>query len=283
MTPAFARYGPAQPESPVILSVPHAGRDYPPELAAAARVPMAALRVLEDRHVDALALAAHRAGGARETMLVATRARAWIDLNRGEADRDPKLEDGLRAGGPPLSAKVRSGLGLVPRRAGSAGELWRGKLPPGAVEARIASDHRPYHAAVAEALAAAQARFGVAVLIDVHSMPPLGTGEGIARVVIGDRFARASAPPFPAAIERVLLAHRIRFAVNIPYSGGHVLERHGAPTRGVHAIQIEFDRRLYLDAALDAPGAGMAATARLLRAMIDAVADEALAMPLAAE
>ncbi|RYD59271.1 MAG: N-formylglutamate amidohydrolase [Sphingomonadales bacterium] len=275
----FQLYGPQEPDSPVVLSVPHAGRDYPLPLRAALRVPLSAIRGLEDRHVDAVALGAREI----ETLFVADRPRAWIDLNRSEQERDPRLDDGARAGGPPPSAKLRSGLGLVPRRVGHAGDIWSRRLSGDEVDTRIREDHRPYHAAIAAALALARARFGVAVLLDVHSMPPLGDPAAAPRLVLGDRFGRSAAARFTGRIEGVARAHGVACAANAPYSGGHILERHGDPQRGVHAVQLEFDRSLYLDAALDQPGPGLAGAVKLLRSIIDALADEALPAALAAE
>ena len=275
--PPFDRHGPECPASPVVLSVPHAGRDYPLALRAALKAPATSLLPLEDRHADTLALAARGI----ETLFVATRPRAWIDLNRAEHERDPRIDEG--ADPVPEAAqslKLRSGLGLIPRRAGGA-ELWRRRFDAEEVRARIEQDHRPYHAALADALAAARARFGVAVLIDVHSMPSLGPGA--ARLVLGDRFGRSSAARFVARIEGVAHALRVRTAVNTPYAGGHVLERHADPARNIHAIQLEFDRSLYLDRRRDQPGPGLEATANLLRAIIDAVADEALPLADAAQ
>ena len=263
----------------MVLSVPHAGRDYPLALRSALRVPLTALRGLEDRHADALALAARGI----ETLFVAQRARAWIDLNRAEHERDPRLDDGAFGFGRPQSAKLRSGLGLVPRRVGNSGEIWSRRLSGEEVADRIRADHRPYHAAVGAALAAARVRFGVAVLLDVHSMPALGDPAHAPRLVLGDRFGKSAAARFIGRIEGVARAHGVRTAANAPYSGGHILERHGEPRRGIHAVQLEFDRTLYLDAALDAPGAGLAPTIALLRDIIDALADEALPAAIAAE
>ncbi len=281
-TPPFDRHGPSEPTSPVVLSVPHAGRDYPLALRAALRVPAGRLVALEDRHVDRVALAA-RIG---ETLFVQQRARAWIDLNRAEHERDPRVDDGAHPTSAPLqSAKLRSGLGLVPRRAAQSGDLWRRRFAADEIAARIRCDHRPYHAAVAQALAAARARFGIAVLLDLHSMPPLGQGADTTRLVFGDRFGKSAGARFVARLEGEAEAAGLRHALNSPYSGGHVLERHGAPDAGIHAVQIELCRSLYLDEALDQPGLGLARTAALLRRMIDALADEALAQPgaLAAE
>lgn len=275
----FHRHGPAEPVSPVVLSVPHAGRDYPLTLRAALRVPLTALRPLEDRYADAIALGAHEC----ETLFVATRARAWIDLNRGENERDPKLDDGASMTTQPQSAKLRSGLGLVPRRAGHSGDIWKRRLSGEEVTERIVADHRPYHDAIGAALAAARAKFGVAVLLDIHSMPPLGVPARAPRVVLGDRFGRSASARLVGRLEGVARAHGVNCAANAPYSGGHILERHADPRRGIHAIQIEFDRSLYLDPQLDQPGPGLAMAIRMLRTMIDSVADEALPRAMAAE
>ncbi len=277
MQRSFDLIGPMPPASPVVLSVPHAGREYPLALRAALRVPATALAALEDRHVDAVALAAREG----ETAVVQRLPRAWIDLNRAEHDRDPRLDEGAPGGHP--SAKVRSGLGLVPRRTTQAGELWCRRLTGEEVDVRIAEAHRPYHLALGDALAAARARFGVAVLLDVHSMPPIASG--LARIVVGDRFGRAAGSRFVTRVEAAAAAAGLPCALNAPYAGGHVLERHGRPGCGVHAVQLELDRTLYLDARLDQPGRGFDQTVRLVRAVIDALADEAMATPgaLAAE
>lgn len=273
----FERHGPEIPVSPVVLSVPHAGRDYPLPLRAALRIPIAGLLPLEDRHADTLALAARGA----ETLFIANRARAWIDLNRAEHERDPRVDEGAQplAEGA-MSLKLRSGLGLVPRRASGA-DLWRRRFADEEVCQRIERDHRPYHAALAAALTAAHARFGVAVLLDIHSMPPLATGG--ARMVIGDRFGRSAAARFIARIEGAVHAAGVRTAINTPYAGGHVLDRHADPASNIHAIQLEIDRTLYLDRRRDQPGPGFDSTADTLRRIIDSISDEALPLAAAAQ
>ena len=271
----FEQFGAMQPATPVILSVPHAGRDYPAALLAALQVPAEALTALEDRRVDAVALAAR----GRETMLVQRRARAWIDLNRSERERDPRVDEGAALVRGQASVKVRSGLGLIPRRAAGHQQLWRRRFTAAEVEARIAEDHRTYHDRLEVLLAAAQARYGVAVLLDLHSMPPLGVGE--AQAVLGDRFGRTAASRFTARAAAVLT--NVRSAINAPYAGGHIVERHGRPSRNIHAIQLELDRAFYLDPALDGPGPGLALAAALVRGVIDALADEAGGLSIAAE
>ena len=266
----YARLGEMPPTSPVVVSVPHAGRVYPPALLAAARVPPNVLVALEDRLIDRVALAAQ----GHETLFVQHLARAWIDLNRAEHERDPLVDEGVDAANAPSpSSKLRSGLGLVPRRIGGAGDLWRRRFTGAEIERRIANDHRPYHLKLAEALAAARARFGVAVLLDLHSMPSLGAGR--ARIVLSDRFGKSAGSRFVARVESELAALGERPALNAPYAGAHILERHGRPRLGVHAIQLEIDRTLYLDASGEAAGAGFARTVMLVRGVLTALADEA--------
>ncbi|RZF64224.1 N-formylglutamate amidohydrolase [Sphingomonas populi] len=272
--PSFDLYGTGAPASPIVLSVPHAGRDYPLAMRAALRVPPEALVGLEDRHADALALAAR----GNETMIVQRRARAWIDLNRSEQERDPAIDTGVSAKSMPVAtAKLRGGLGLIPRRTASTGEIWRRKLDGEEVTARIVGDYRPYHAALGGLLEAARARFGVAVLLDVHSMPSLGAGQ--ARLVIGDRFGRAAPSRMVARIEAEAHAANVPVALNVPYAGGHIIDTHASPAHHIFAVQLEFDRALYLDTALDRPGGGLIATAALLRRIIAVVAEEALPRP----
>lgn len=272
--PSFVRIGPAIPARPVLLSVPHAGRDYPPAMLANATVARDRLEALEDRLADALIRDAV-AGGA--TAFVAQAARAWLDLNRDERE----LDAGMVAPPPPAhrliqSAKVRGGLGLVPRRIAGIGELWRTALPAAEIEARVAGHHMPYHAAIAAALAVARVRFGGAVLLDCHSMPPL-VGETPApapRIVIGDRYGHSASGRLVERIVALAEGAGLPVARNAPYAGGHTLDRHGRPQRGIHAIQIEIDRTLYLAADRRSLGDGAAAMQALLAAMAEALTDE---------
>lgn len=280
LSPAFEAIAPGA-DGPIILSVPHAGRDYAPALTDRLRPPVARIRGLEDRLIDEVA----RGVGGVPT-LIARRPRAWIDLNREETEVDPGMVDN----GPPaarlnLSVKVRSGLGLVPRRLSGVGELWRTRLTGAELADRIAADHRPYHATLADWLARARARHGIAILIDLHSMPPLGDAAGT-RLVIGTRFGRSIDPSLVAPVAAAAADAGVAWSENSPYAGGHVVARHGDPARGIHALQLEFDRSLYLDPALDACApAGLERCRALLRDIVTRLTDAALgrALPLAAE
>jgi N-formylglutamate amidohydrolase len=283
-TDSFARFGPAEPASPVILAVPHAGRIYPEELIAASALPRERLEALEDRFADLLIGDAVAAG---TTAFVARRARAWIDLNRDQREIDPAM---VAPSGAPVqmtgSARVRGGLGLIPRRIAGQ-DIYRRRLTIAEIETRIREDHHVWHGALGEALARARARFGVALLIDCHSMPPIARSgdEPPPRIVIGDRYGRSASSRLVDRAESITAGMGLRHARNSPYAGGYALDRHGRPARDIHAIQIEIDRSLYLAPDLRSPGAGVAHMRAFLATLIAALVDEALPIPpaLAAE
>lgn len=275
---------------PILIAVPHAGRAYPASLAALMRNQPAASLRLEDRFADLVAEAVARETGA--ALLVAHAPRAMIDLNRAPDDVDWDMV----AGGAPeprarLSAgrRARSGLGLVPRRLPGLGELWKRRLTADELAARIEQVHRPYHAALSSGLEKLRDRWGAALLIDLHSMPPLGPKRGAEAApdfVIGDRFGASCDPALSsAAFDHFAQAGR-RVAHNRPYAGGYVLDRHAAPARGLQALQIEICRSAYLDVRLQEPGAGLAAVARVMAGLVRRLAEELAtgrALPQAAE
>ena len=273
-TAAFTLYNVAMPIIPVLLSVPHAGRDYPPELLANLRVSPAELLRLEDRYADRLIQPAIVAGC---PAIVAHRARAWIDLNRAETDIDTGMVSG---GGAELNAlpssKARGGLGLFPRRLQACGELWRHPVERVDVAHRIEQVHQPYHDAVADILSAMRARFGMAILLDVHSMPPIQSGEASPRIVVGDRFGRSAASIYAELIMSCAQAADMTTALNAPYSGDFTLQRHGNPSRGIHALQLEVDRSLYLDADLREPTIALKSVAQFVHSVVSVLADQAL-------
>lgn len=264
--------GPAR--VPVLLSVPHAGRAYPPALLAASRLPRSALAMLEDPLVDRLV---EPAVGAGASAIVAHAPRAEIDLNRSLADLDPMMVAPPGRGGV-LSRRACAGLGLIPTRLAGHGEIWRTSLAARQVDQRIETIHRPYHDAIAARLAAMRARFGVAVLIDCHSMPPR---PGVAAcVVFGDRHGTSASDAFVSAAEAACAASGTQSVRNEPYAGGEVVRRHGAPADGIHAIQVEIDRTLYLAEDLYSAGPGFARIAALIAAIVEAVAAAAMPHPL---
>jgi N-formylglutamate amidohydrolase len=275
-TSAFTFVAPRQLRLPVLLAVPHAGRAYPPQVTARMRDPLGAQLRLEDRLVDRLGRMIAQATGAG--LLVAHAPRALLDLNRAEDDIDWDMVEGGRPEGVPSLAagqgtnrRARSGLGLVPRRLPGSGEIWRGRLDREELAARIEGIHRAYHAALADELARIRAEWGAALLIDLHSMPPLRAADGEDRapiIVLGDRFGAACHQGLMGRALTHLETRGHAAAQNRPYSGGYVLDRHGAPQGGVHAMQVEACRAQYLDRRLAEPGAGLAATAAMLVALV---------------
>ncbi|MEM8695219.1 MAG: N-formylglutamate amidohydrolase [Pseudomonadota bacterium] len=281
----LSQLGPEIPQSPVILSVPHAGRVYPDSLMQTARLDEIHLRTLEDRHVDTLVKPLAERG---YSVIIANAARAWIDLNRSEREVDPAMIAPRPARAAlEVTAKVRGGLGLVPRRLARYGNIYRHPIGHRDLAERIRLAHRPYHALVSDMLAIAHRRFGVALLLDCHSMPPLRprNGEATAQIVLGDRNGRSAAPAFAARAAEICRELGFRTALNTPYPGGHILARHGKPERDIHGLQLEICRSLYLDQAHDRPGPGSERLTNAISAIADAMAEEVTSPPqsLAAE
>jgi len=294
--PAWYLRCPQPSALPVLLAVPHAGRAYPDALLERMRNPGYAALRLEDRYVDLLAEEVARITGA--ALLVAQAPRAMIDLNRDVHDVDwGMFGDGLAAEAPghdlgsyapelsgqpmpPSVRRAKSGLGLIPRRLPGMGELWKRRHAPDELAARIAGIHAPYHQQLAGQLAALRARWGAALLVDLHSMPPLGVAGGPPgpEFVLGDRFGASCDGGLVASAFAHYACQRRTVAHNRPYAGGYVLERHAAPHQGLHALQIEIDRSCYLDTRLTEPGAGFAGMVRVLAELVTRLAAEVAAL-----
>ena len=276
--PAFTLWQREPSSIPVVIAVPHAGRSYPPELLARMRHPGFSAARLEDRLVDLVGAEVARRSGA--ALLLAHAPRAMIDLNRASDDIDWEMVNGggatnLASSATPITARrARSGLGLVPRRLPGVGELWKGPLERDELAARIGHVHVPDHAALSGLLDAVRARWGAVLLIDLHSMPPLPAraGESAAEFVVGDRFGAACAGTLVAEAFACFGAARRLAAHNRPYAGGYVLERHARRAEGIHCLQLEIDRRLYLDAGLAEPGAGLPETVDMVAALVQRMA-----------
>jgi N-formylglutamate amidohydrolase len=278
--PAFSLFGPEPSAIPLLIAVPHAGRAYPDALLERMRNPgFAALR-LEDRYVDRLGQAVAEATGA--ALLVANAPRAMIDLNRSADDIDWEMFGRSAGDGACYTPgrRARSGLGLIPRRLPGVGELWKRRHDEADLAARIGGIHEPYHACLAEALAALRDRWGTALLLDLHSMPPLVL-RGVQpppEFVLGDRFGASCDGALVGAAFSYLGEMRRGAAHNRPYAGGYVLERHAAPGKGIHTLQLEIDRSSYLDAQLAEPGKNFGAMIRLLTGLVHRLAADVAAL-----
>jgi len=281
--PVFFLYDHDPSALPVLLAVPHAGRAYPPAVLDLMRNPGASGLRLEDRHADRIAQLAAQETGA--PLLLAHAPRAMIVLNRAPADLDREMirGDGRVSGRRELPPgwRTRSGLGLVPRRLPGFGDLWKGPLEQDDVTARIERIHDPYHRALGRTLAAMRDRWGTALLLDIHSMPPLPatlSGAPTPVCVLGDRFGASCDGQLAMMAYDFLAGEGLAVAHNRPYAGGYVLERHGSPVQGIHAIQIEFCRTLYLDSRLAEPSDGLPILGGILSRLVARLATEVAAL-----
>lgn len=282
--PAFVHVAPRHMPLPVLIAVPHAGRAYPAQVSAQMRDPKHSQLRLEDRRIDTVGVDVAKATGTG--LLVAHAPRAMLDLNRAADDIDwgmvakPKgfdkaafvasLAQPVRPVGSG-NARARSGLGLVPRRLPGSGEIWRSHLSHVELRRRIDQIHTPYHEFLERELARIRDAWGAALLIDLHSMPPLRKREGeeqAPRIVLGDRYGVSCDGALANSAFRYLDHNGCVTAHNRPYSGGYVLDRHARPAKGIHAIQVEVCRSMYLDAAFDKTTSGAKILAKLLAGLV---------------
>jgi N-formylglutamate amidohydrolase len=235
----------------VIVASPHSGRDYSATFLAASRLDLAALRRSEDCYVDELYGAAPTLG---LPLIRARFPRTYIDPNREPFEFDPDMfADRLPSFANCASPRVSAGLGTIPRVVTNGEEIYAGKLYLSDALERVQSYYRPYHSALAGLLSRAQARFGMALLIDCHSMPsvggPMDRDAGRRRVdfVLGDCHGASCAAEFVDAAETFLTERGYHVTRNIPYAGGYTTRHYGRPQERRHALQIEVNRGLYMD------------------------------------
>ena len=236
---------------PLVFASPHSGRDYPDDFVANAALDPVALRRSEDSFVDELFAAAPAFGA---PLLRALFPRAFIDPNREPFELDPAMfVDELPSYANSQSSRVAAGLGTIPKVVSNGREIYRAKLKFAEAAERINVYYRPYHKALAALVEGTVERFGFCVLIDCHSMPSVGgpldpdTGRGRADFVLGDGFGNACEDRVTAAVERALRTQGHSVIRNKPFAGGFTTRHYGKPSTGVHALQIEINRALYMD------------------------------------
>ncbi len=275
LEPGYSLSGDDDGRWPMVIASPHSGRAYPASLMAATRLSLGQMRRAEDAFVDQLL-----EGISGVPVMTARWSRLFLDLNRHQDELDPEMLDRLPARPLLRTDRLAAGLGLLPRIAGHGLPLYRAPLSLAEAEARIAAIHRPWHHRLEALLAAARARHGYAILIDCHSMPR-PAGPLPPQIVLGDRHGSSAAPALVALIEQHFIGHGWRVARNNPYAGGHTTERHGRPLEGLHCVQIEIDRSLYMDPVKLLPGPGFVSVARQLQGLVRLLLAHAPRLPLA--
>jgi N-formylglutamate amidohydrolase len=246
----LAREDPAAEPVPVVFDSPHSGTVYPADFGCVA--PLALLRTAEDTYVEELYGMAPANGA---TLIHALFPRSYIDVNRDERDIDPALLAEPWPGELRPSRKTELGISLIRRLAVPGQPMYERKLSVAEVRRRIERYYRPYHAALDAALDDVQRRFGFALHVNCHSMKSTGsemTEDGAAPrpdFVVSDRLGATSAPEFRDLVVERLRGCGYEVTVNDPYQGAELIRRHGRPAEGRHSLQIEINRRLYMDEA----------------------------------
>jgi N-formylglutamate deformylase len=257
---SLIRYLPGS--APLVLDSPHSGVDYPEDFRAACD--LALLRKAEDTHVEKLYDFAPALGVA---WIEALFPRSYLDANRNVTELDVELledawSDPLETD-PALMSKIRLGKGLVWRFTDEGVPLYDRKLTAAEVRQRIATCWQPYHRAVAEAIDAAHARHGYSIHLNCHSMPAVSASHATdfpglvhADFVIGDRDGSTASPALSLRICELLRGFGYQVEYNHPYKGVELVRRYGNPAANRHSIQVEVNRKLYMDEDSLQPHAG---------------------------
>jgi len=227
---------------PFVFASPHSGRHYPASLLERSRLDATTLRRSEDAFVDELFAGVVGLGA---PLLAARFPRAYLDVNRSMSELDAGMFHGVL--GVPVDApspRVTAGLGVIPRIVRDGAEIYRGKLDSREADARLSGLYKPYHEALAALMEETRTQFGVAVLIDCHSMP---SALSVPDIVLGDRYGASASPQLTARADAAFAREGFTVARNTPYAGGHTTTLHGRVADGCHALQIEINRALYLD------------------------------------
>jgi N-formylglutamate amidohydrolase len=248
LDPPFEVLEPQTWQGPVLFNSPHSGSTYPRHFLASSRLDMATLRRSEDSFVDELVAGVVREGF---PMMRAHFPRCFVDVNREPYELDPRMFEGrLPSFANTRSMRVAGGLGTVARVVGDAQEIYDQRIPVDDALRRIESLYKPYHRALRRLFTRLHREFGAAVLIDCHSMPSTaGHRDERPRpeFVLGDRYGTSCVGVVAEMVEKALRALGYTVSRNKPYAGGFITEHYGNPAAGLHAIQLEINRALYMD------------------------------------
>jgi N-formylglutamate deformylase len=257
LDPPFEIVEPETCRAPALFNSPHSGSTYPHEFLALSRLDIGVLRRSEDSFVDEL-MAGVVAHG--YPLMRAHFPRCFVDVNREPYELDPRMFDGrLPSFANTRSMRVAGGLGTVARVVGDAQEIYDQRIPIDDALARIESLYKPYHRALRKLFTRLHRDFGAAMLIDCHSMPSTaGHKDERPRpeFVLGDRYGTSCVGVVAETVEQTLRGMGYTVSRNKPYAGGFITEHYGNPAAGLHAIQLEINRALYMDERryLRAPG-----------------------------
>jgi N-formylglutamate amidohydrolase len=248
LSPPFEIVEPATWRAPIIFNSPHSGSVYPDEFLHASRIDLPALRRSEDSFMDELI------AGLSERGFPVVRVnfpRSYVDVNREPYELDPRMFSGrLPSFANTRSMRVAGGLGTIPRVVGDGQEIYRERLTVDDALARIEALYKPYHRALRRLINKAHQAFGTVIVVDCHSMPSIGVSRDEPRrpdVVIGDRYGTSCAPLLPDMVEQTMGALGYSVGRNKPYAGGFITEHYGNPASGLHTIQLELNRAIYMD------------------------------------
>ncbi|WP_426956484.1 N-formylglutamate amidohydrolase [Muricoccus radiodurans] len=251
----FARRDPAGAVAPVLFDIPRSGGEYPRAFRSVAS--LTDLQRSISMYVEELYANVTEAGA---TWLYALFPNAFIDPNRHALDIDPAALEGEWPEPLQPSAKTKAGIGLIPMVCAGTKPIYDGKLSVAEVQWRLNDYYLPYHRELARLLAGFRADHGVAYHLSCHSMPAVAADTGVRRshFDLGDRNGTTCGPELVEVVEHTLRGFGYEVTRNTHFIGAECVRQHGNPAGGVHSLQIEMNRGLFMDEAARTRGPGLA-------------------------
>jgi N-formylglutamate deformylase len=248
LDPPFEILEPAEWAGPILFNSPHSGSVYPPGFLASSRLDLDTLRRSEDSFVDDLMAGVVARGF---PLMRAHFPRCFVDVNREPYELDPRMFEGrVPSFANTRSMRVAGGLGTVARVVGEAQEIYGQRIPVDDALRRIEGLYKPYHRALRRLFTKMHQTYGTAILVDCHSMPSTSGGRDErprSDFVLGDRYGTSCTGIVAECAETTLRELGYTVGRNKPYAGGFITEHYGNPVAGLHAIQLEINRALYMD------------------------------------
>jgi N-formylglutamate deformylase len=273
LSPPFTIVETSTWRAPIIFNSPHSGSVYPQAFLAASRIDLATLRRSEDSFMDELVV---DLSGHGFPVVSVNFPRCYVDVNREPYELDPRMFTGrLPSFANTRSMRVAGGLGTIPRVVGDGQEIYNERLEVNDALDRIEALYKPYHRALRRLINKAHLAFGTVILVDCHSMPSVGVSRDEPPrpdIVIGDRYGTSCAAALRDRVEDTFAGLGYSIGRNKPYAGGFITEHYGNPASGLHTIQIELNRAIYMDERRRERGPRLAAIAADFGALAEALA-----------
>ncbi len=234
------------PSTAIMISVPHAGQNYPDEFLLYKNIDLKKLRIMEDFQCDKIL---DKVKSNVADIIIQKCSRAVVDLNRSRNAIDEKMfNDKILIKPPEDTLMLRSGLGVIPKKC-YQNFIFKSKLPKSYAIKLLKTVYDPYHQILNNNLQNLKSLFGYYLLIDLHSMPSklLNNNQKTVDIIIGNNYGKSCSNEIKDFFYNFFKSRSLNVLMNDPFSGGYITRNYGDKNNNLHTVQIEINKRLYMD------------------------------------